>query len=165
MLPRRPPPLPAFDSGREFGRMSQADLARLIDYTCRLGPQANQLWMRDTRMRHKAKFPLRHQPSDDMATFLRNTYRNQRWEPETHLDVIPGFDGYQREFASLVNHVLQESRAPGNLRNEWHAHLAAWTVEEQGFDPRRHGVRLLDAFLGALLDKVWVSTWPRTRAW
>ena len=124
MLPRRSP-LPALDSGREFGRMSQADLALLIDYTCRLGPQANRVWMRDTHMRHKAKVPLRHQSGDDMVTFLRNTYRSQRWEPERHLDAIPGFDGYQHEFASLVNHVLQESRAPGNLRVEWQAHLTA----------------------------------------
>ena len=145
--------LPTLDSGREFSRMSQTDFVLLVNYTCRLGPEANGMWTRETYNRHRSRVPLRHQASDGMATFLRRTCQSQIWAPETHLNAVPGFDGYQREFASLIKHVLQESRILGDLREEWLARLAAWKVEDQGLDPRRHGARVLDAFFRAPSEK------------
>ena len=156
MVPRQPPP-PAVNIELAFEEMSHPELSRVVHWTCRLGPEANRLWVDDVRRRNKHGSPVYWHTCRALVSFLQSTYRGGSWpgfqRRPTGEATLRGieFSGHQFELAELVSHILH---AAGPTHSEadtlWDDLLAYEAVDQLGRDPYRREAQLLDFFLSSL---------------
>ena len=78
MVPRLPY-APPVNIELTFEEMSHPELNRLVHWTRRLGPEANQRWVDDTRRRNKHNNPVYWHTCRALVSFLQSTCRGGFW--------------------------------------------------------------------------------------
>ena len=139
----RVPPAPSLSSGRKFEEMSHPDLVALLDYARALSRTVEEWWTTEAATRGGSGAPPRQQPSKVLARFFARVFACDTWRTNGHLEAVHDFDGYQSEFALMVEHVRHTAPPDTQAKRLWAEHVEATGVAAWGKGPRRHTIAVL----------------------